>query len=188
MFISKKHPTIGGQWTFLLLSPQFLVFVVVIVCFFLPLDSSPLKNPTYLGEDVWTFFHPHSTYALPKNDGLGGRKNHIEVFKKNGGSEALMETKANQGKTPKKIWWRWMAWWDDGMMCGWGWVVFFSCKLTLRLGRIAWIFCLNPEFGFGFTLLGTKKIIHIPPQDAFKFLFFPASPFWWETFTPEQCD
>ena len=55
------------------------------------------------------------------------------------------------------------------MMCGCGWVVFFSCKLTLRLG---WMFCLNPEFGFGFTLLGTNIFIHIPPQDAFKLMFF----------------
>lgn len=42
---------------------------------------------------------------------------------------------------------------------------FFKCKLTLRLGRIAWIFCLNPEFGFGFTLLGTKKDHTYPPLE-----------------------
>ena len=49
-------------------------------------------------------------------------------------------------------------------MCGCGWVVFFSRKLTLRLGGIAWMFCLNPEFGFGFTLLGTKKKSYISPS------------------------
>ena len=43
-----------------------------------------------------------------------------------------------------------------------GWY-FFSCKLTLRLG---WMLCLNPEFGFGFTLFGKQHIHTYPPSSC----------------------
>jgi len=44
-------------------------------------------------------------YALPKNRRFGGAVFgfHIEVFKKNGGSEALMETKVTKGKHQKNM-------------------------------------------------------------------------------------
>ncbi len=58
----------------------------------------------------------------------------------------------------------------------------FYFTLIRRLGEIAGLFffkqiqSVNPEFAFGFTLLGSKIFIHIPSQDAFKLMIFRCFP------------
>lgn len=161
-----KHSTIGGQWSLNLL------FLLLSLFFVSAIGFITIKKPPPTWEKMFGPYSIRIQLCTAGKRRLGGGKITSRSSKRMAVQKPWWKPRQTKGKHPKKYG---EDGWHDGMM-GWcvvegGWY-FFSCKLTLRLGRIAWIFCLNPEFGFGFTLLGTKKDHTYPPSRCVQVFVF----------------
>ena len=177
-----KHSTIGGQW-----SLNFL-FLLLSLFFVSAIGFITIKKPHLLGRRCLDLIPSAFNFALPENDVWGAEKSHRGLQKE----WRFRSLDGNQGKPRENTQKNMvkmdgmMGWWDDVWLRVGG--IFFHVSWHLDWDGLHGFFVWIRNLDLGFPFWEPKKIIHIPPQDAFKFLFFPASPFWWDTFTPEQCD